>query len=148
MLLINVLLRPIASAIAVIQLTSAIILSCQNYYTSARKSAKTIKSLVNRLTILNTILLKLREVALVEEASSKGLSLTLQILDDPEGVLPRCQETLEELKKKLDGPTSSTARKVLTALKWPFQEDVVNEAITKLDAYREDILLALGSEHT
>ncbi|KAF8489409.1 hypothetical protein JB92DRAFT_2820030 [Gautieria morchelliformis] len=142
-----------ASVIAVLQITSATIMTCFNYGNSVKNASKDKKKLRDRLMGLQGVLAEVEElVELVDqdtslrlptddETNASRLPTLSKLLKDPDG-LPRCQAEIETLHKKLE------ANRRMQALIWPFKEGETRKSFEYLGQFQQVLSAALNADQT
>jgi hypothetical protein len=94
-----------ASAIAIVQISGAIINTCYNYRCRLKGASKDASRIIKELNALRIVIEALYEV-LYDENETKPihkttLSKLLEPDPDPDGILARCLASLEKLSKDL-----------------------------------------------
>jgi hypothetical protein len=133
-----------ASAIAILQLSGAIIATCYDYQARIRSAAKDAKQIINELNSLRTVIESLLMV-LDEERDARAPVSVLEKLAQKDGSLEGCQNHLEELTRKLE-PREGW-RHVKAVLLWPLKESDVKKVLGNIQDTKSTIHLALSLDH-
>jgi len=133
----------IASAIAIIQLTTDLTMRTRKYYESVKNTAKKIADLVDELTSLEVVLEHLKSTSQrakalrashtiatgKSELSRKANRLpVLQRMMNTNGLLAICYDEMPLFMAKLTKDPS----KVKRSLKWPFERDEIKPVVNRL----------------
>jgi hypothetical protein len=133
-----------ASAIAILQLSGAIIATCYNYHSRIKSAAKDAKQIINELNGLRTVVESLLSI-LDEERDTKAPISVLEKLAEKDGPLERCQTDLEELTQKLE-PREGW-RHVKAVILWPLKESEVKRVLSNIQDTKSTIQIALALDH-
>ncbi|KAL4910827.1 hypothetical protein BDW74DRAFT_172288 [Aspergillus multicolor] len=127
-----------ASAIAVIQISTAIISACNKYLRDVRHAAEDIQKLKDGIGACFQIVQKLRELA------EKTKDDDLEALRAPRSLIENSEVALRELETRLKGKSSNPMRRIgLRALKWPFAKDEVDEVLQRVSERKSTLSMAL-----
>src|SRR5215469_2131704 len=125
-------LSPVASIIAVLQLSEAVLSSCYRFVGKVKDAASDIDRVIHQIGYLTTILQDLKNLA-EPNGTPPGASVSsnsLKSLIGEHGPLAVCARSLEELKSKLpNGPVSLRQK-----LQWPFESKKINEIMNRIMA--------------
>ncbi|MCJ1248004.1 hypothetical protein MMC30_005219 [Trapelia coarctata] len=133
-----------ASAIAIIQLSSAIINSsyeCRSRVKNASKDASRIISELNSLCDVIDTLFKLAES---EFEAKLQQSPILSGLAKPDGPLKRCETTLTALQQKLEPQEGWRAKRA--SILWPMKDNDVKKVLLDIEGMKATIQLALAAD--
>lgn len=133
-----------ASVIAIVELSAKLATLCLQYSTSVSRANTEVTNLRTKLNDLST---SLQGLSRLLESQSAG---TLPVSQDLTKSLDGCMAELTRLQAKLD---PGKARKAMhrigfRALKWPFDSKEVNEIVTNLERYQQNMLLCLQVDQT
>lgn len=148
-----------ASAVAIIQLTTALIKGTRRYYKSLKDAPKEIASFIEQLESLGAVLERLKHTSEEADAiptsqpttnggiqnapSSNRLPLVKRMLQ-VDGPLAICFEEMLAFRAKLcqDKPS-----KIKRSLKWPFEKDDIRNAVTRLKELKSVLDTAILNDH-
>ncbi|RDW93985.1 uncharacterized protein DSM5745_01307 [Aspergillus mulundensis] len=127
-----------ASAIAVIQISTAIIGACNKYVRNVRHAAEDIQLLKDGIEAYIQIVQKLRELAeTTKDDNLEALRASRRLVENSE-------VALRELETRLKGKGSNPMRKIgLRALKWPFTKEEVSETLQRVTDWKSTLSMAL-----
>ncbi|TPX07668.1 uncharacterized protein E0L32_010666 [Thyridium curvatum] len=129
-----------ASVIAIIQLSSEVV----GFIGSAAGASKTRRLLREEIQACDKILQDIKDEA-DDSEEGKAWSEKIRVLEYPDGPLSRLSIALRLVKAKLEPKDGQ--KKVLTALKWPFEEKEVQKIIDAIEREKKLLLLALENNH-
>ena len=139
-------LSGIASVIAVIQLTTAIVSICYGYRRTTKHASRDIKHITEELDSLGDVLKRLLLLLESEEAEGTTQLQTLSLLEEP---LKQCHIELEALKTNLlSGASDGFMRAIGQVLIWPLKEGDIKKSINRLEKFKALLGLALTVDHT
>jgi hypothetical protein len=133
-----------ASAIAVIQLSGAIINACYTYRSRLRSAAKDTSRIINELNALRTVIEALCQLLNDENETSPIHESTLSRLSQPDGILATCLASLEQLSKRLEPKEGWRATKA--TILWPLKESDMKRALQDIDITKDTVQLALAAD--
>jgi ankyrin repeat domain-containing protein 50 len=128
-------LSGVASVIAVLQLTQAVVSALSEYYQSARGAHEEIKSLATTLASLEALLKRYEE-------KIGNVTSNSAILDSLRSELSKLQEKLELLEGA--GESKHGLKSLKVSLKWPFKKDDVAEKTKKIENLKTALVVELG----
>lgn len=145
-----------ASAIAIIQLTSALVKGTRTFFQSVRNAPKEVSELVDELTIFGAILERLKSTSQkADEArlhasangavkvSQKDARLPmLHKMIKADGPLDICYAEMVAFEEKLAKDPS----RIRKSLKWPFRKDEVVAVVLRLRNLRSLLHTAIASD--
>ena len=135
---------PVASIIAVLSLSEAVLSSCYRFVGKVKDAASDIDRLIRQIGYLTTVLQDL--AALAEPGgteSAPSSSSSLKSLAGENGPLAVCAKSLEELKAKLpSGPVSFRKK-----LEWPFKSTKINEIMDRIMGQVPILELAVAGDN-
>jgi hypothetical protein len=138
-------LSGVASVIAVIQISGAVIDICYQYRTGVKNAPKSIIRLMNEVRGIRTVLEEL-ETALEEGRSSEvARPASLEEVTKSDGLLSQCYEELENLKRVLE-PRQGW-RAIGQAMKWPLTEKDIEKTLQRLHRLNSLFALALAGDY-
>jgi hypothetical protein len=131
-----------ASAIAILQISGAIITICYDYRTRIKDAKKEASRIINGLNSLRHVIDFL--FALLEDESEHKTvqRLALNKLAEDDGPLAKCLVELKALEEKLKPKEGWRAAKA--AILWPLKESDVKKALQDIDSTKSTIQLALA----
>jgi DNA repair exonuclease SbcCD ATPase subunit len=133
-----------ASAIAIIQISGAIINTCYTYRSRLKSASKDASRIINELNALRTIIEDLYQLLYDENKTKAIYESTLSKLSQPDGILATCLASLEELSKKLEPKEGWKATKA--AILWPLKESDMKRALQDIDITKDTVQLALAAD--
>lgn len=133
---------PVASAIAVIDISAKITALCFQYSTSVKNAKKDIERLQRKVSDIRNVFEQVKQLLDEEDKMQPDLSIS--------GPLKECLLQLEELKTQLDpGKTRKAMSRVgVRALKWPFTSKEVENVVASLESYEHIYTLALVTDQS
>jgi len=132
-----------ASAIAVLQISGAIINVCYDYRSRVKSSAKDASRIVNELNGLRSVIESLFEI-LEDESEHTSKRSALRELASIDGPLKTCEVELRALEKKLEPKEGWRALKA--AMFWPLKESDVKSVLQNIDTTKSTVQLALAAD--
>jgi hypothetical protein len=138
-------LSGVASVIAAIQISGAVIDICYQYRTGVKDAPKSIIRLMNEVRGIRTVLEGLETV--LEEDQHAGIArhATLEEITKSDGLLGQCYEELETLKRVLE--PKQGLRAIGQVIKWPLAEKDVDKTLQRLQRLNSLFVLALAGDH-
>jgi hypothetical protein len=130
-----------ASAIAIVQLSGAIINTCYNYRNGVKSASKDACRIINELNSLRTVIEDLFQLLEDEHETKSIRESTLSKLSRRDGALTNCEAVLRELSKKLEPKAGWRATKA--AILWPLRESDMRKVLQEIDRAKSTIQLAL-----
>ncbi|KAH6699782.1 ankyrin repeat-containing domain protein [Leptodontidium sp. MPI-SDFR-AT-0119] len=135
-------MESVASIIAVLQLSEAVLSSCYRYAGKVKDAAADIDRVIHQIGYLSTILRDLKGLTEPDgtiQASTHSPLNALKSLTGDHGPLAVCAQCLEELKLKLpNGPISLRQK-----LQWPFESKKIDDVMDRITAQVPILELAL-----
>lgn len=128
-----------ASIIAVIQLSSEVV----GFVGTAIGATKQRKRLREEIQTCQNVLQQLKDEA-DESEEGKAWVKTINALEEPHAPLGRLSIALNMLKTRLEPKDS---RKILTSVRWPFQQKEVERIIDAIEREKALLVLALINDH-
>ena len=131
-------LSTIASLIAVVQLTTAIISTCYDYRRGVKGASDSVMWLADEVKSLRDVFERL--IKLVDDHPSQLHSV--EPLTYKNGPLSKCSEELFGLQNKLK--PASRWKALGRALKWPLSEPELSKVLSRLDRVKSTINMGLS----
>lgn len=124
-------LEGVASVIAVMQLSEAVLSACYRYAGKVKEAASDIDRVIHQVGFLSTLLQDLKELAESQDgATNTKPSQALRSLAAEHGPLSICGQCLEELKDKLpSGPV-----RLRQKLQWPFESNKIKQITDRISS--------------
>jgi ankyrin repeat domain-containing protein 50 len=133
-----------ASVVALIQISGQVFALCQDYFSEVKNARQDIRRLRDEVMSLQDVLTNVKDLA---EAPSSTKLTSLDLLNQPDGLIHQCETELKGLSTKLDiGQGKGHMR--LRALKWPFSKKDVDKTISAISRQKELFNLALTADTT
>jgi hypothetical protein len=130
-----------ASAIAIVQLSGAIINTCYTYRSRLKSASKNASRIINELNSLRMVIESLFQVVEDESETKSGRESTLSKLSQRGGPLANCETVLQELSMRLE--PKAGWRAVQAAILWPLTESDMRTALKEIGSLKSIIQLAL-----
>lgn len=129
----------VASVIAVVQLTGAIVKICAKYLSNVKNAREDIERFQARITALSSVLRSLADM--MQNSHSNKLAATQELTSN----IAKCSVTLTKLKRNIDPEsTQKPMRKWgLRSFKWPLSRSQVDDAVKEIEAYETTFTLCL-----
>ncbi|MCJ1396082.1 hypothetical protein MMC18_008970, partial [Xylographa bjoerkii] len=139
-------LSGVASVIAVIQLTSAIVSICYEYRSSVKHAFSDVVRLTGEVESLGNVLKQLLPLVEQEHARATDRLQTTELLAEP---LKKCLAELSELEAKLrSGMSGGVLKSIGQTLIWPLKERDITKILDRLERFKALLCLALTVDHT
>ena len=135
-----------ASIIAVLQVSGAVVSICYDYRNAVKDAVKEATQITDEVKSLQDVLERLLKLAELEIARGSSRLQAMQHLVQPDGALPRCQDDLSTLRRKL-GPETHP-RSLWATLKWPLTARDLKKSVESISRARGLISLALITDQT
>ena len=119
-------LSPIASIIAVLSLSQAVLSACTAYVGKVKDAASDINRVINQIGFLTILLPRLK--SLTERYGAGAFPETIRCLLGDHGPLAICTRSLKELESKLPKEPVNLRQK----LQWPFESRKINEIMDRI----------------
>ncbi|KAL4811060.1 hypothetical protein BDV18DRAFT_4882 [Aspergillus unguis] len=131
-----------ASVIAVVQISTTVILACNKYLRNVRHAQDEIQRLKDGIEAYLQTMQKLRELI------DRNKGDRLEALASLRGLIDKSEVALKGIEMRLTGKENSPMRRLgLRALKWPFTKQEVDEALRNLGQWRNTLSMALLTDH-
>jgi hypothetical protein len=133
-----------ASAIAILQVSGAIISTCYQYRSRLKNAAKDASRIINELNDLRTVIDSL--FALLEDEGNENTvpKSALGRLGEADGPLARCEACLQDLAKKLEPKDGWRAARA--SLLWPLREPEMAKTLQDINSTKSTVQLALAAD--
>ncbi|KFZ04599.1 hypothetical protein V502_10030, partial [Pseudogymnoascus sp. VKM F-4520 (FW-2644)] len=135
-------LRVTASIIAIVQLTSVIIVCLNDVKGASKDRALCAIEILNVSSLLVTLMYRLDEAS-----SNDGWYMEVQALAAANGPINQYRSALEQLQSKLTSTASSGLKKVSSALTWKFSKGEVTNILTRIERLKSLTQIALEMDH-
>ena len=132
----------VASIIAVIQLSQAVVTLCYAYQAGVKNAPKDMVRIIDEVKSLQSVLEQL--VELIENADDATRSSILNLLCTPDGPINKCMSELEGLRE-IVAPGSGlkeTKRKIT----WPFKEKEIRRALDTIERQKATVSIVLTTD--
>lgn len=133
-----------ASAIAILQLSGAIINVCYKYRSQVKGASKDASRIINELNDLRTVIDCLFLLLEDENSESALQKSALGRLAEADGPLGRCEACLNDLAKKLE--PKDGWRAVKAAILWPLREPEMMKILQDINSTKSTVQLALAAD--
>jgi hypothetical protein len=133
-----------ASAIAIVQISGAIINACYNYRSRLKSASNDASRIINELNALRTVIEALCQLLNDENETSPIHESTLRRLSQADDILATCLASLEELSKRLEPKEGWRATKAI--ILWPLKESDMKRALQDIDITKDTVQLALAAD--
>jgi hypothetical protein len=133
-----------ASAIAILQLSGAIINACYKYRSQVKNASKDASRIINELNGLRTVIDCLFLLLEAEDNEKLLQKSALGRLAEADGPLGRCEACLNDLAKTLE-PKDSW-RGARAAILWPLKEQELTKVLQDINSTKSTVQLALAAD--
>lgn len=129
----------VASIIAVVQLSQAVVTLCYGYQNGVKNAPKDIARIINEVKSLHGILEQLQE--LLENADDATRSSILILLCSPDGPIEKCMGDLEGLREML--APGNGLKELKRQLTWPIKEKEVRKTLDSIERHKATFSIVL-----
>lgn len=136
----------VSSIIGLIQLAGKVTCLGYGYIGGVRRAPEDLEELVQELGSLTKALTILRNY--VDSGAMAGSpSVTIEILNSPDGPIQGCAKELEILRSKLDPIGRGGFRGMIESLKWPLKGEETLGHISQIERHKSLFILAFTADN-